>query len=213
MASKPTPSVNHTKPPNGAWGANGTCLIAAADTAPAAIAAMRMRARAVASYARVDVAAIRKLSLRVNGRARTVEVDPERKLLDVLRNELRLTSAKYGCGEAQCGACTVLRDGKAVRSCTLPVGRCEGVAITTLEGLGSPERLHPLQRAFIDEGAMQCGYCTAGMIMAGVALLGGEGARSSAQVAKAMRGNICRCGTYPRIVRAILRAGGEEAEG
>lgn len=155
------------------------------------------------------MAEVRKLTLEVNGRPRVVHVDPERKLLDVLRNELRLTAAKYGCGEAQCGACSVLRDGKAVRSCTLPVGRCEGVAITTLEGLATGDRLHPLQQAFIDEGAMQCGYCTAGMIMAGVALLDGGGARTADAVAKGMRGNICRCGTYPRIVSAILRVAGK----
>jgi aerobic-type carbon monoxide dehydrogenase small subunit (CoxS/CutS family) len=148
----------------------------------------------------------RKLELSVNGRARVVEVDPQRKLLDVLRNELRLTAAKYGCGEAQCGACTVLRDGKPVRSCTLPVSRCEGVAITTLEGLASGDRLHPLQQAFIDEGAMQCGYCTAGMIMSAVGVLRAGTGRSPEQIATAMRGNICRCGTYPRIVRAIARA-------
>jgi aerobic-type carbon monoxide dehydrogenase small subunit (CoxS/CutS family) len=153
------------------------------------------------------MADLRELALEVNGKRRVVKVDPERNLLDVLRNELRLTAAKYGCGEAQCGACTVLRDGKAVRACTLPVARCEGVAITTLEGLASGERLHPLQQAFIDEGAMQCGYCTAGMIMAGVALLEAGGASTAESVAKGMRGNICRCGTYPRIVSAILRVG------
>jgi aerobic-type carbon monoxide dehydrogenase small subunit (CoxS/CutS family) len=148
----------------------------------------------------------RKLELTVNGRACVVEVVPERKLLDVLRNELRLTAAKYGCGEAQCGACTVLRDGKPVRSCTLPIARCEGSAITTLEGLAVGGRLHPLQQAFIDEGAMQCGYCTAGMIMAAVDVLESGNAGSPEQIATAMRGNICRCGTYPRIVRAIARA-------
>ncbi len=152
------------------------------------------------------MAAVRKLTLVVNGARRAIEVDPERTLLDVLRNVLHLTAAKYGCGEAQCGACTVLRDGKPVRSCTLPVARCEGASITTLEGLATKDRLHPLQQAFIDEGAMQCGYCTAGMIMTGLSVLRSGKAISPEQVAKAMRGNICRCGTYPRIVRAVLRA-------
>src|SRR5918993_1317488 len=125
----------------------------------------------------------------------------------VLRTELDLTGAKYGCGEGQCGACTVLVDGQAVRSCVSPVGTLEGKAITTIEGLAAaPAALHRVQQAFADADAMQCGYCTAGMIMSAVALLSRQADPSEEQIVRAMNGNICRCGTHPRIVAAIRAA-------
>jgi isoquinoline 1-oxidoreductase alpha subunit len=127
-------------------------------------------------------------------------------LLGVLREELDLTGAKYGCGEGQCGACTVLVDGKPVRSCVTPVGGVAGKRITTIEGLERDGRLHPLQEAFLEEGAMQCGYCIPGMIMSGVGLLDSNPNPSPQEIVRAMEGNICRCGTYPRIVAAIRRA-------
>ena len=144
--------------------------------------------------------------LRVNGAARQVEVDPGQSLLSVLRDALELTGCKYGCGEGQCGACTVLVDGKAVRSCITSVEECAGKPITTIEGLEQDGRLHPLQQAFLDAGAMQCGYCTCGMIMSGVALLARNGDPSPAEIVRGMDGNICRCGTYQRIVAAVRQA-------
>jgi isoquinoline 1-oxidoreductase alpha subunit len=146
--------------------------------------------------------------LRVNGAVRRVEVDNDRTLLGVLRDELDLTGAKYGCGEGRCGACTVLIDGQPVRSCLARVGALEGRSITTIEGLARQGRLHPLQQAFLDIGALQCGYCTPGMIMAGVGLLQSNPDASEADVVEAMQGNVCRCGTYPRILAAIRQAAG-----
>ncbi len=146
--------------------------------------------------------------VRVNGVERELAVAGDRTLLDILRNELRLTGTKYGCGEAQCGACTVLIDGKPIRSCVRSISTCDGRSITTVEGLAKGERLHPLQDAFIAEGAMQCGYCTAGMLMSAAGLLERNRDPDEDAIVKAMRGNICRCGTYPRIVRAIRRAAG-----
>jgi aerobic-type carbon monoxide dehydrogenase small subunit (CoxS/CutS family) len=146
------------------------------------------------------------IELRVNGREHRIEVDPEQRLLEVLREELGLTGAKYGCGEGACGACTVLVDGRAVHACMMPVREVTGTAITTIEGLERAGRLHPLQQAFLDVGAMQCGYCTPGMIIAGVALLATTPAPTPEEIDTAMNGNICRCGTYPRIVAAIRRA-------
>jgi nicotinate dehydrogenase subunit A len=150
--------------------------------------------------------AARVTHLNVNGAVRAVDVDPDRTLLGVLRDELDLTGSKYGCGEGKCGACTVLVDGEAVHSCLAKVGALEGKAITTIEGLEHDGRLHPLQQAFLDEGALQCGYCTPGMIMAGVGLLGHDPDPDDARIVAAMNGNICRCGTYTRIVAAIHRA-------
>jgi aerobic-type carbon monoxide dehydrogenase small subunit (CoxS/CutS family) len=124
----------------------------------------------------------------------------------VLRNELDLTGAKYGCGEGQCGACTVLIDGMPHRSCTTPVAQAAGKAISTIEGLADGERLHPLQESFIECDALQCGYCTSGMIMSAVALLHQHPSPSEAQIKDALQGNICRCGTYNRIVAAVQRA-------
>jgi aerobic-type carbon monoxide dehydrogenase small subunit (CoxS/CutS family) len=143
----------------------------------------------------------------VNGTKRRIEADPERSLLSILRDELDLTGSKYGCGEGRCGACTVLIDGKATRSCVTPLGDCEGKQITTIEGLERDGRLHPLQEAFLEAGAMQCGYCTAGMIMSGVALLAKNAEPTLPDIVRSMEGNICRCGTYARIATAIVRAG------
>jgi aerobic-type carbon monoxide dehydrogenase small subunit (CoxS/CutS family) len=135
-----------------------------------------------------------------------VDADEGRSLLSVLRDDLDLTGCKYGCGEGQCGACTVILDGKAIRSCITAVGDCEGKPIATIEGLEQDGRLHPLQEAFLDVGAMQCGYCTTGMIMSGVALLRSNPDPSPSEIARSLQGNICRCGTYSRIVRAVRQA-------
>src|SRR5881628_2408460 len=144
--------------------------------------------------------------LQINGKKREVNADPERSLLSVLRDDLELTGAKYGCGEGQCGACTVLIDGSPTHSCITPVGRIGQKKITTIEGLEQDGRLHPLQQAFLDVGAMQCAYCTSGMIMAGAALLKRKPNPSQSEIVRSMEGNICRCGTYPRIIAAIKRA-------
>jgi aerobic-type carbon monoxide dehydrogenase small subunit (CoxS/CutS family) len=149
---------------------------------------------------------MRILELQVNGTRRRVEVEGERSLLSVLRDELDLTGAKYGCGEGQCGACTVLVDGRAVRSCLTQAASVEGKQVTTVEGLERKGALHPLQEAFLAVDAMQCGYCTAGMIMSGVGLLKKTPNPTDAEIQRAMEGNICRCGTYPRIVAAIRQA-------
>ena len=149
----------------------------------------------------------------VNGRPVSVTVDEETPLLDVLRNELDLTGAKYGCGEGECGACTVLLDGQPVRSCITAVGDCAGKQVRTIEGLSTRQQLHPLQQAFLDAGAMQCGYCTPGMIMSAVALLEKGEPPQPDDVVRHMNGNICRCGTYGRIVEAIQNAATMPKEG
>ena len=150
--------------------------------------------------------------LQVNGGARTVEVrDAAEPLLFVLRNELGLTGAKYGCGVGQCGACTVLVDGEATRSCLMTVGAAETRAITTIEGLGSPEKPHPLQAAFIVEQAAQCGYCATGMVMSATALLAKKPKATRDEVKQALAGNLCRCGTHQRILDAVLRATGAKS--
>lgn len=146
------------------------------------------------------------VELHINGSNLRADVEPERSLLSVLRDELDLTGAKYGCGEGQCGACTVLLDGVAVRSCVTPVRAALGKKITTIEGLEQNGKLHPLQEAFLKVEAMQCGYCTPGMILAGVALLQKNPKPSEAEIVRHMDGNICRCGTYPRIVAAVRMA-------
>ena len=146
------------------------------------------------------------VELRVNGAVHALEVDADRTLLSVLRDELDLTGTKYGCGEGQCGACTVLVDGKPVRSCVTPVGSVAGKPITTIEGLAKDGALHPLQQAFIDLDAMQCGYCTPGMILECVALLQAKPDPTDGQIAEALEGHICRCGTYQRIRAAVHRA-------
>jgi aerobic-type carbon monoxide dehydrogenase small subunit (CoxS/CutS family) len=146
------------------------------------------------------------ITLLVNGNERKVEPALEESLLSVLRNKLGLTGTKYGCGEGQCGACTVLLDGKAQRSCITRVGAVSQKQITTIEGLANGEHLHPVQQAFLEAGAMQCGYCTSGMIMSAVALLQRNPSPSEGEIVNFMDGNICRCGTYPRIVSAIQKA-------
>ena len=147
--------------------------------------------------------------IRVNGRERTVEsADPDQPLLYVLRNALGLHAAKFGCGLGQCGACTVLIEGKAVRSCQTTVADSAGKSITTLEGLGSPEQPHPLQAAFIAEQAPQCGYCISGMIMTAAALIARNPKPSEADVRAELDANLCRCGSHVRVVRAVVRATG-----
>jgi aerobic-type carbon monoxide dehydrogenase small subunit (CoxS/CutS family) len=144
--------------------------------------------------------------LNVNGAKRRVEVDADRSLLSVLRDDLDLTGSKYGCGEGRCGACTVIIDGKAVRSCVTAVSECAQKQVTTIEGLEKDGKLHPLQEAFLQVGAMQCGYCTPGMIMSGAALLSKTPEPTTPEIVKAMDGNICRCGTYGRIIAAVQKA-------
>ncbi len=144
--------------------------------------------------------------LRVNGVDHPVALDRDRNLLFVLREELGLAGTKYGCGEGECGACKVLVDGVAVRSCITPVGEVVGRSITTIEGLAEGERLHPVQQAFVDAGAFQCGFCIPGMIIAATSLLAQNPKPGEAEIRAAMDGNLCRCGGYLRIVDAIQRA-------
>jgi nicotinate dehydrogenase subunit A len=144
--------------------------------------------------------------LNVNGEAREVSAEPETPLLYVLRNDLKLKGARYGCGLGQCGACTVIVDGKAVQSCDVPVSAVAGKAVTTIEGIGTADDPHPLQRAFIHEQAAQCGYCVSGIIMTAKALLDVNPAPTDAQLRVALAGNLCRCGTHTRILRAIRSA-------
>jgi nicotinate dehydrogenase subunit A len=146
------------------------------------------------------------ITLVVNGQTTRFDLDPDTPLLYVLRDNLALNGPKFGCGLAQCGACTVLMDGQAVRSCAVPVAKAAGRRITTLEGLGSSEKPHPLQRAFIEEQAVQCGYCINGMIMTSKALLERSPNPSDREIKKALDGNLCRCGTHQRIVAAVKRA-------
>jgi aerobic-type carbon monoxide dehydrogenase small subunit (CoxS/CutS family) len=146
------------------------------------------------------------MELVVNEKHYRLEVHPDRMLLWVLRNELGLTGSKYGCGEGQCGACTVLIDGEPTRSCVTPASSVAGKPITTIEGLAQNGHLHPLQEAFIQADAMQCGYCTPGMIVSGAALLKKNPHPSQVEIKEAMQGNVCRCGTYPRIVAAVQMA-------
>jgi nicotinate dehydrogenase subunit A len=145
-------------------------------------------------------------TLKVNGETRTVSVEPDALLLYVLRNDLELNGPKFGCGQAQCGACTVLVDGRPVRSCVTPVSAAAKGRITTIEGLGTAERLHPLQRAFIDEQACQCGFCGNGMVMSAKALLDRTPRPSERQIKQALDGHLCRCASHNRIVRAVQRA-------
>jgi aerobic-type carbon monoxide dehydrogenase small subunit (CoxS/CutS family) len=149
------------------------------------------------------------ITLRVNGRARQVDADPSTPLLWILRDVLNLTGTKYGCGIGQCGACTVHLDGAAVRSCATPVGSVGDRAVTTIEGL-SADGSHPVQRAWIAENVPQCGYCQSGQVMSAAALLSTHRTPSDAEIDAAMSGNLCRCGTYDRIRRAIHRAAGQE---
>lgn len=146
------------------------------------------------------------ISLNINGNKRSVAAEPERSLLSVLRCELDLIGSKYGCGEGQCGACTVLINGAAQRSCLTSVQTAVNKSITTIEGLEQNGKLHPLQEAFLEVGAFQCGYCTSGMILSALALLQKNPNPTEAEIIHGMQGNICRCGTFPRIVAAIQKA-------
>jgi len=147
------------------------------------------------------------IAFSVNGKNVNLDVDPSTPLLWVIRDHLRLTGTKYGCGMAQCGACTIHINGEAVRSCVAPVSRAAGKSITTIEGL-SPDLSHPLQRAWIEEDVPQCGYCQSGQLMSAAVLLREKATPTDNDIDEAMTGNICRCGTYPRIRRAIHRAAG-----
>ncbi|HZT40989.1 MAG TPA: (2Fe-2S)-binding protein [Chthonomonadaceae bacterium] len=147
-----------------------------------------------------------KQDLKINGSLHTIQADPERSLLGVLRDDLDLTGTKYGCGEGQCAACTVLIDGQPAPSCITPVGSVIGRQIVTIEGLEKDGKLHPVQEAFLAEDALQCAYCTPGMILGAAALLQENPNPSDAEIAQAMQNHICRCGTYPRILRAVRKA-------
>jgi nicotinate dehydrogenase subunit A len=149
-----------------------------------------------------------KYTLRVNGAQRDVVVEGDTPLLYVLRNDLELNGPKFGCGLAQCGACTVLIDGKAVRSCVTPVSAVKG-AVETIEGLGTEEKLHPIQKAFIEEQACQCGYCGNGMVMSAKALLATNPRPTNEEIRKALNGHLCRCASHNRIVRAVQKAAKE----
>ena len=149
------------------------------------------------------------ISLTVNGRNHAVAAEPETALLYVLRNDLKLKGARFGCGMGQCGACTVLVDGKPVQSCDLPLSAAAGKSITTVEGLARDGELHPLQRAFIEEQAAQCGYCATGIIMSAKALLDANPRPTESEIRAALKGHLCRCGTHHRILRAIQRAARE----
>ncbi len=151
-------------------------------------------------------------TLLVNGAEHRLEVASDQTLLSVLRNELDLTGTKYGCGEGQCGACTVLLDGKPVRSCRTPVSLAAGKKITTIEGLEQNGKLHPVQEAFLSVEAFQCAYCTSGMILSAVALLEANPNPTEQDIVRRMEGNVCRCGTYPRIIAAIQQAAARKGE-
>jgi nicotinate dehydrogenase subunit A len=150
------------------------------------------------------------VSLKVNGKAQVVDVDPETPLLYVLRNDLQLNGPKFGCGLAQCGACTVIMNGNAIRSCVTQVSAAQNQPVTTLEGLGSTKKMHKIQQAFVDEQAVQCGYCINGMIMTSKALLDKNPKPTDDQIKEALAGNLCRCGTHTRILRAVKRASGQQ---
>ncbi|HJU63369.1 MAG TPA: (2Fe-2S)-binding protein [Candidatus Binatia bacterium] len=150
-----------------------------------------------------------RIPLKVNGKSSVVDADPQTPLLYILRNDLQLNGPKFGCGLAQCGSCTVIMDGNAIRSCATPVSAAQGRTVTTLEGLGSSKKLHPVQKAFVDEQAAQCGYCINGMIMTAKALLDKNPRPTDSQIREALAGNLCRCGTHIRILRAVKRASGQ----
>ncbi|HEX6768310.1 MAG TPA: (2Fe-2S)-binding protein [Candidatus Binatia bacterium] len=152
-----------------------------------------------------------KITLRVNGKSQAVDADPEMPLLYALRSDLQLNGPMFGCGLAQCGACTVIMDGVAIRSCITPVATAQNKPVTTIEGLGNTKKMHKIQQAFIDEQAVQCGYCINGMIMTAKVLLDKTPKPNDAQIKEALAGNLCRCGTHLRIVRAVKRASGQLA--
>ena len=145
-----------------------------------------------------------ELDLTVNGEPVKVRVSPLATLLDILRNDLELTGTKYGCGEGECGACSVLLDGKVVNSCLVPALECGGSEVVTIEGLGANGKVHPIQKAFVDHGAIQCGFCTPGMIMATYALLDANPSPSEEEVKRGLEGNLCRCTGYRKIIDAVL---------
>jgi nicotinate dehydrogenase subunit A len=152
-----------------------------------------------------------RIPLNVNGKKLVVDVEPDMPLLYALRNDLQLNGPKFGCGLAQCGACTVIMDGAAIRSCVTPVTAAQDRPVTTLEGLGSTKKMHKIQQAFVDEQAVQCGYCINGMIMTTKALLDKNSKPTDDQIKEALAGNLCRCGTHTRILRAVKRASGQLA--
>jgi carbon-monoxide dehydrogenase small subunit len=156
---------------------------------------------------------MKKISFTVNGSPFQLDVRPDMRLLDVLRDHLNLTGTKEGCGEGECGACTVLLDGKPVNSCLVLVGQVEGRHVATIEGLSRENELHPLQRAFINEGAVQCGYCTPGMILAAKAVLDSNPNPSEEEIRRGISGNLCRCTGYQKIVRAVRAAAGVKEPG
>jgi nicotinate dehydrogenase subunit A len=150
-----------------------------------------------------------RIPLKVNGKSQVVDAEPDMPLLYALRNDLKLNGPKFGCGLAQCGACTVIMDGNAIRSCSTPMSAVQNKSITTLEGLGSTKKMHKVQQAFVDEQAAQCGYCISGMIMSTKALLDKNPKPTDGQIKEALAGNLCRCGTHIRILRAVKRASGQ----
>ena len=150
-----------------------------------------------------------QISLKVNGKAQVIDAEADMPLLYALRNDLQLNGPKFGCGLAQCGACTVLMDRNAIRSCVTPLSTAQNKSVTTLEGLGSTKKMHRIQQAFVDEQAVQCGYCINGMIMTTKALLDKNPKPTDRQIKEALAGNLCRCGTHVRILRAVKRASGQ----
>ena len=151
-----------------------------------------------------------QISLKVNGKAQVIDAEADMPLLYALRNDLQLNGPKFGCGLAQCGACTVIMDGNAIRSCVTPLSTAQNKSVTTLEGLGSTKKMHRIQQAFVDEQAVQCGYCVNGMIMTTKALLDKNPKPTDRQIKEALAGNLCRCGTHVRILRAVKRASGQK---
>jgi nicotinate dehydrogenase subunit A len=150
-----------------------------------------------------------RIPLKVNGKSQVVDAETDMPLLYALRNDLQLNGPKFGCGLAQCGACTVIMDGTAIRSCITPMSAGQNKSVTTLEGLGSTKKMHKIQQAFVDEQAVQCGYCINGMIMTTKALLDKNPKPTDRQIREALAGNLCRCGTHVRILRAVKRASGQ----
>jgi nicotinate dehydrogenase subunit A len=150
-----------------------------------------------------------KITLRVNGKNQTIDAEPDMPLLYALRNDRQLNGPKFGCGMAQCGACAVVLDGNAIRSCVTPLSTVQNKSVITLEGLGSTKKMHKIQQAFVDEQAVQCGYCINGMIMTTKALLDKNPKPTDSQIKEALAGNLCRCGTHIRILRAVKRASGQ----
>ena len=151
------------------------------------------------------------ITFTLNGQRQAIATDPDRPLLDILREDLHLTGAKYGCGERDCGACSVLVDGRRVFSCQTPTSKVQGKTVLTIEGLSIGDQLHPLQQAFLDEGAFQCGYCTSGMIMTAVGLLQENPKPTDAELIEGMNRNLCRCCSYPAILNAVRRCAHQEA--